>query len=716
MNRINLFLCALSLLLLTGCEKSYEDSKHERMLRAAAPENQQKPVVIGIPWRKAKEDFFIAGVKLAVKEINQKGGVLNHVPLKIIIDDTENSFFSIRSARHGILSIARAFAANPDVIAVVGHNSSETAMIASVVYENNGIVFLAPNARFTRLTGHNFNYTFRTSLNNAFMGQQLANFAVQKGYKHIAILAARKDSTDEFVNEFVSHVSEKYPTDVVYRRSFFEDNADIVSLVADLKSVQNQVDLVLIATESKKAAQIYQQMRHVGITLPIIGNATLDTKEFWDRVKQWEYSKRVQKSHIPTLFTTQTSKGKQFDQQFQQEYHQEPDYLAALGYDSIKLLAHAIEYSKSKVPVEIASTLRYMNACKGVAGSYEFERNGDLKNKPLSFYHIVNNDFVFEYLDNGMLLDDPKMEVCNEIDRDHDGIPTSSDVCPDTTPAEMVKGINQDGAERGCPLDSDKDGVADYKDKCVNDSTAAISQGVNALGCPLDFDGDGIPDYKDPDIDNDKVANKDDHCPKTGANELTYGVNMNGAQTGCPVDHDADKVLDYQDKCLNSLTDFAVDNQGCELINSTEFLKPVAEMFDKEPTQLTKQAKTMLDTLLSKVHSNRLKQIQMTIYGIKANTPVFSTQLNTLIEFIQQKQIPAQKIHTAVVDTTAQKNQMLEIIISEFELKTVTNHVSAPQTTDQKTPSTPDQDSTTDKSDILFESELMPFEMETLSP
>ena len=43
----------------------------------------------------------------------------------------------------------------------------------------------------------------------------------------------------------------------------------------------------------------------------------------------------------------------------------------------------------------------------------------------------------------------------------------------------------------GCPLDSDHDGVPDYRDKCPN---TPKSTPVNKQGCALDTDGDGIPD------------------------------------------------------------------------------------------------------------------------------------------------------------------------------------------------------------------------------
>ena len=47
---------------------------------------------------------------------------------------------------------------------------------------------------------------------------------------------------------------------------------------------------------------------------------------------------------------------------------------------------------------------------------------------------------------------------------------------------------------RDVPLDADKDGVADYLDKC-SDTPADVK--VDNIGCPLDEDKDGVPDYLD---------------------------------------------------------------------------------------------------------------------------------------------------------------------------------------------------------------------------
>jgi len=153
-----------------------------------------------------------------------------------------------------------------------------------------------------------------------------------------------------------------------------------------------------------------------------------------------------------------------------------------------------------------------------------------------------------------------------EKDSDKDGVADYLDKCPNTP-----KGVEVD--ENGCALDSDKDGVADYLDKCPNTPKGVE---VDENGCAIDSDKDKIPNYLDKcpntpngiivdkygcalDSDGDEIADSFDKCPNT-----PKGVKVN--KYGCPLDDDGDGVPNYLDKCPNTKQNVKVNNQGCEII------------------------------------------------------------------------------------------------------------------------------------------------------
>ncbi len=96
------------------------------------------------------------------------------------------------------------------------------------------------------------------------------------------------------------------------------------------------------------------------------------------------------------------------------------------------------------------------------------------------------------------------------------------------------------------PADVDGDGVADAQDSCQNTPANEL---VNANGCSasqLDSDRDGVSDAKD-------------LCENTPAG---IDVDANGC-TVVPADTDNDGVIDANDACANTPSGEAVDNSGC---------------------------------------------------------------------------------------------------------------------------------------------------------
>jgi len=154
------------------------------------------------------------------------------------------------------------------------------------------------------------------------------------------------------------------------------------------------------------------------------------------------------------------------------------------------------------------------------------------------------------------------------VDRDYDGTPDATDLCPDDPGSEKAAGCpdaDDDGMPdktdrckyaagpkywQGCP-DSDGDGLPDHEDKCPTEKGPSATGGCP----PADRDRDGTPDTDDecpdqrglaefrgcPDADGDKLPDHKDKCPQK-AGEKRFG--------GCP-DTDGDGIPDPDDECPN---------------------------------------------------------------------------------------------------------------------------------------------------------------------
>lgn len=130
--------------------------------------------------------------------------------------------------------------------------------------------------------------------------------------------------------------------------------------------------------------------------------------------------------------------------------------------------------------------------------------------------------------------------------------------------------------------DVDRDGynTTDTGDGLVDDCPTSYGEStIDRYGC-ADVDGDGVSNLNDlwpldasqavdsdGDSYGDNTAGTDgDYCP-----EVAGVANGDGGQ-GCPiaiVDSDSDGVIDQDDLCPNSIAGTTVDEDGCEIDNST---------------------------------------------------------------------------------------------------------------------------------------------------
>jgi branched-chain amino acid transport system substrate-binding protein len=122
------------------------------------------------------------GALIAIEEINNAGGVLNH-PLKLIIKDHRGN------PARGVANM-KAFAKQPDLVAVLGGVHTPVALKELPVLHNNKIIYLVPWAAGTPIVNNGYtpNYVFRVSVRDEEAGKVLIKHAKKLGATKVGLL------------------------------------------------------------------------------------------------------------------------------------------------------------------------------------------------------------------------------------------------------------------------------------------------------------------------------------------------------------------------------------------------------------------------------------------------------------------------------------------------------------------------------------------------
>ncbi len=319
-------------------------------------------------------DAYVNGVKLAAEHINQRDDKLLNRRLRLSIRAPDEGGFE--DNRSKILNVA----GDPTVVAILGHGRSTVAIPASVIYEQSKLVFLCPFSTAQAFTRHDFRYIFRMVPGNPVLASQISSVAEVLGYKRIVILHARDNLSRELAF-LVEDAAVKKKITLVKRASFFYDTADYRTIISNL--TQLSFDAIFVAAPIDSAARLANQLREMGLQQPILSGDEVEGKKYATLAGV----KASNKTIIPIMYKPDKKSPitQHFIRAYKKKYQQEPNMSAAQGYDSMMILAEAIERTGSTVSPAVSSTLHYMPPFVGVTGLHAFDESGDVQGKKYFF-------------------------------------------------------------------------------------------------------------------------------------------------------------------------------------------------------------------------------------------------------------------------------------------------------------------------------------------
>jgi branched-chain amino acid transport system substrate-binding protein len=306
------------------------------------------------------------GVRLAAAEINAKGGVLGR---KIELVERDDEAKNERGVQ-----VAQELINKEHVVATVGYINTGVALASQRFYQQAKIPVMNNVATGSIVTkqfaNQPENYVFRNSANDTIQSAMIGEEVTRRGFKKPAILA---DSTNygQLGREDLEKVLEKKSLKPVAVEKYNIGDVDMTAQL--LRAKQAGADVVLTYGIGPELAQIANGMQKLGWKVPIIGSWTLAMANFVDNAGANGNGARMPQTFIQN---PDTPKRKAFIDAYIKAYNPPGGRMpsavsAAQGYDSVYLLAAAIQQAGSTEGPKIAAALENLKTpVEGVVATY----------------------------------------------------------------------------------------------------------------------------------------------------------------------------------------------------------------------------------------------------------------------------------------------------------------------------------------------------------
>jgi branched-chain amino acid transport system substrate-binding protein len=320
------------------------------------------PVVVAAVghWSGPEEQAMRQGIELAVADVSAAGGIDGR-PLQVVFKDDDND--NATAAR-----VAQDLVKDPSVIAVIGHGRSDPTLVAMRVYDG---VMPVVTARFTSpdISGLS-RWVFQLVPTDSAYAAAVVQFAARHDWHTAAVVfnnSARGRASARYFKEL-------FPGDVLSMdpATFPQPLPGDMKVLAEYHRLRGP-DLVFMPIGNERAPDYVRAAQQEGLRSAVIG------WDVWGPVTSdpslgGEFYRLEPFDLAGTRAQTQ-----QFITNFRKANNAAPDAFAALGYDAVRLIAHAAASGTNRRSIRDAiAGLTPAQPYQGVTGPISFSPDGTL--------------------------------------------------------------------------------------------------------------------------------------------------------------------------------------------------------------------------------------------------------------------------------------------------------------------------------------------------
>lgn len=308
------------------------------------------------------------GIKLAVAEINSKGGVLGK---QIELVETDNKSDNTEAA-----NVATKLATRDKVVAILGPATSGNTKAAIPVAMQNKIPLISASATADDVTvdknGKVKDYIFKTCFSDSFQGVMMAQYSYNElKTKNAAVLSDTTSDYSKGLSKNFKATFTKLGGKIVTEQAYQAGDTDFKAVLTNIKS--SNPDVLYVPGYYEEVGLIIKQARDLGLNVPIVGGDGYDSPKLTDIAGKDALNNVYFSNHYSSKDTT--PEVVKFKAAFKAKYGKDPDAFNALGYDLAYFLADAIKRAGSADPEKIKDALASTKDFQAVTGKLSIDKN-----------------------------------------------------------------------------------------------------------------------------------------------------------------------------------------------------------------------------------------------------------------------------------------------------------------------------------------------------
>jgi branched-chain amino acid transport system substrate-binding protein len=338
---------------------------------AAALAQSKEPVTIGaieiLTGPNNKYGIAIKnGFDLALDSVNKNGGVLGGRPLAIAYEDSAGN-------KDQAINAARQLIGRSKVPLILGPTLSNEMFAAGPVANERKIPIVGTSTTANGITAIG-PYVFRTSLPEADVVPVTLKTAQQKlGIKKIAVMYGNDDAFTKSGYDVMKGALEKLGIETLTTETFGSKDTDFSAQLTKIKSLNPDAIVVSALVEAGSGILLGKKALGFPEKVRVIGGNGLNAPKVMEIAGDAANGTLV---GSPWFVGKSDPASQKFVEAYKAKYNVEPDQFAAQAYDTLFIVAKAINDAGAAEPEKIKDALGNVKYT-GVMGPFAFTANRD---------------------------------------------------------------------------------------------------------------------------------------------------------------------------------------------------------------------------------------------------------------------------------------------------------------------------------------------------